>query len=84
MKVPCFMCERRSARPLTAKEVGGIYVNLERVILFCSVRCAANYALTRSAPQILESHHFCPWAGKWQPDLIDDCHVCQGHAEKEK
>jgi hypothetical protein len=77
VKLPCFMCEKRPARKLTAERDGSEYVNARDVVMFCSVRCAANYGLLWGTPEILENHHYCPTAKEWRPCPADECHECR-------
>jgi hypothetical protein len=76
MKIKCFMCERPAKR-LTAHQNGNVYVNGQDVVLYCSVRCAANYGLLYGAAEVNEGDwHFCPFANKWEACSPDDCEHC--------
>lgn len=76
MKLPCYMCEKRPARRLTARRDGQVYVNAEGVLLFCSLRCAANYALLWGAAQVHEAFHFCKASKSWECVAQDECDEC--------
>lgn len=71
----CYMCHRRP-RPLTAHRDGEFYVNAENVVLFCSVRCAANYGLLWGGPAVSCNEHYCPSADAWKPTPVDTCPDC--------
>ena len=74
-RTPCYMCHRPS-RPLTASRDGSIYVNAENVVLFCSVRCAANYGLLWGAPAVFADEHYCTESGGWKQCSKSDCNYC--------
>lgn len=72
----CFMCEKRRAKPLTARRDGDYYVNAQDIVLFCSMKCAANYALLWGAPEIMGCHHFCSTTRKWEMCEESECFEC--------
>lgn len=76
MKPTCRMCKRKP-KPLTAERDGSVYVNAEQVVMFCSVKCAANYALLWGVPAILDTEHFCQKTGEWEPIAGYECHRCK-------
>lgn len=63
-RMKCFMCERR-AKSLTAQRDGKVYRNAKNIVLFCSIRCAANYALLWGKPAIDQHAHFCSKDNQW-------------------
>lgn len=73
----CYMCHRKP-KPLTAERDGSIYVNAENVVMFCSLKCAANFALLWGVHSILDGNHFCQVTGEWE--VIDqmNCRHCGG------
>jgi hypothetical protein len=74
----CFMCKEKRAKPLSASKGGRVYINAQNVILFCSVRCAANYGLLWGAPEVENNWHFCPVSQKWEAVEMTDCLDCKG------
>lgn len=71
--LPCFMCRTRPARPLAAARGRVIYLDGQNVVLFCSVRCAANYALVYSRLHIEDGYHFCAATQEWEPIAQHEC-----------
>lgn len=77
----CFMCRERPAKKLTGKTRDGrIYKNATNVVVFCSLRCAANYALLYSD---MNSWHFCPASNQWIACFDYECDECKQIIEKE-
>lgn len=72
----CRMCHRRP-KPLTAERDGSVYVNAQRLVMFCSVRCAANYGLLWGVPEIEQYSHWCQKTCKWEPIEKENCHRCR-------
>lgn len=83
MKVTCYMCRTRRAKALTADRDGSIYVNAQNIVMFCSLKCAANYGLLWGTPAILQSEHFCPALEEWIDGLRSECGECQLPKERE-
>ena len=80
MKKTCLMCKDKPARKLSGwmrdKDGRTIdYVNAQDVVTFCSVRCAANYALLFN-DEISDSIHFCPVKGDWVHCGDSECRDC--------
>jgi len=80
----CFMCKRKPSKPLTACLGDEVYIHAEGVNLFCSLRCAANYALLWGAESIVLSHHFCMATGDWEYVAWHDCHdnLCRAYGKE--
>jgi hypothetical protein len=72
-KMKCLMCEENPAKPLTAKRGENIYINAVDVILFCSIRCAANYGLLWFD---IEGQHWCEKLNKWMSCEKSRCSEC--------
>lgn len=70
----CYMCKKAKAKPLTAKEGDRIYVNAQNVKLFCSVRCAANYALLWFD---YSCNHWCQYSNQWEMCEEYVCKKCR-------
>lgn len=71
----CYMCHRKPKK-LTASRDGEVYVNAENVVMFCSVRCAANYGLLWGVPAIEQDSHFCEVSGEWEVLPKEECNEC--------
>jgi hypothetical protein len=78
---PCFMCVKRRPRKLTASRDGTYYTNAKDVVMFCSLRCAANYGLLWGTPEIENNFHFCPVTEEWETIGRNECHKCNGETE---
>lgn len=76
MKPTCFMCKNKRPKKLTAKEGDRVYINAENVIMFCSMRCAANYGLLWGVPEIESNYHFCPVTNEWEMVGKRECNQC--------
>jgi hypothetical protein len=72
----CFMCSRK-AKALTAGRDGSTYCNAQNVVLFCSVRCAANYGLLWGFPEVVDHWHFCAQTNEWECVEADACLKCR-------
>lgn len=70
MRPTCYMCRKRPARALTGTRDGMIYVNAVGIVMFCSLKCAANHALIW-APE--EQVHWCPISNDWVHCAPEDC-----------
>jgi hypothetical protein len=71
----CYMCHR-APRPMTAHRDGDVYSNAVDVVLFCSIRCAANYGLLWGVPAVFDNEHYCEVDGQWLPIPASDCSHC--------
>lgn len=73
----CYMCRKRRAIKLTASRDGQVYVNARDVVMFCSLRCAANHGLLWGVPEIDNTDHFCYATGQWEQGAGYECLECQ-------
>jgi hypothetical protein len=71
------MCKRK-AKPLTAKRDRQVYINAEDVVMFCSIRCAANYGLLWGVLSIEQAEHFCQVTKEWEVIGQSNCRHCGG------
>lgn len=61
-RVRCVMCEERRARPLIARASNSsTYTHSEKRPIFCSKRCAANWALI----YVRHSYQWCADGKHW-------------------
>lgn len=74
------MCKTRRARKLTAGRDGQVYVNAQDVVVFCSVRWAANYGLLWGSEEIENNWHWCPIEGDW---VACQSHECSKRCERD-
>lgn len=76
----CFMCQEKPAKKLTAERSDGmVYVNAENRKLFCSKRCAANWALLWANQN--GDEHWCAELKKWVHCDEYSCPNCKGDEE---
>lgn len=75
VKTPCLMCRKIPAKKLSAYKGRNRYVNGQNVTMYCSVRCAANWALIWHVDHT-EDMHVCPATGKWEHCSEEDCIDC--------
>ncbi len=77
-KVTCLLCHNKPAKKLEAKAPnGGNYVSAERAPVFCSARCAKNWALIEAKQKIDNDElHWCQKAGEvgeWSVNNMAGC-----------
>ncbi len=77
----CFMCREKRAKALSAVVRGKVYVNARNVVMFCSVRCAANYGLLWGVPEVFNAFHWCQKVQEWVGHDSFDCDHCRRIAE---
>lgn len=75
-RMTCYLCRRRPARRLTARDGTEVYTYAQNVKMFCSQRCAANWALIY-ARDYTEGLHWCPKQAKWAYCYAAECEFCR-------
>ena len=76
MKPTCVMCKKKPVKKLTATLGNSVYINGRDILIFCSMRCAANYGLVWGAAEVESCQHFCSVTGEWVHCDKSECDKC--------